>query len=133
MKLTASHSNIGQKGFTLLEAMFAVIIFAGAMVAIMDLTTQGLRGARKLQMDHPSPSIVAADYYARDELEEGTESGEFGDAFPDASWDAEVIEEVEGYYSVSILVRERIGNTRSEQPMTIFLFRPETGRSRSLR
>jgi len=131
MKFPARQSR--EAGFTLLEAMFAVIIFAGAMVVIFDLTTQGLRGARMLQMDHPSPSIIAADFYARSELEEGSDSGDFGDAFPNSSWTAEVIEEAPGLYVVDIFVTEHFGNTRSEQTMSIKLFRPETGRSRGLR
>lgn len=120
-------------GFTLLEVMFAMAIFSIAVFSILGLSTRSLRTARSLQKTFADPASIAAEYAAQEELEEGGDSGDFGAAYPNASWES-IVTEIEGedggrtgLYQVDIRVHERVGNKSVASDMTIVLYRPQSG------
>jgi len=122
-----------RSGFTLLEVMFAVAIFSVAVFSILELSTRSLKTARSLQKTFADPAAIAAEYAAQEELEEGGDSGNFGDAYPNASWES-IVTEIEGddgertgLYQVDIRVFERVGRKSVATDMTIVLYRPQSG------
>jgi general secretion pathway protein I len=117
-----------RRGFTLLEVMIALAMFFLAAFSILALVSQNLRAARSLQTSHVTAATLAADLSLTNRLEEGVESGEFGELFPGYSW-VRAITEVSsnGLFSVDFAV---IKDGREDSKMTILLFRPESARRR---
>lgn len=79
-----------QRAFTLLEVMIAMTIFLLAVFAILGVVAQNLRIARGLSMGEVDVGTVAAEIVTTTNLSEGSISGDFGDAYPGASWMAEL-------------------------------------------
>jgi len=71
-------------GFTLLEVMFAVIVFCTATFSILALVSQSLDEARRLQRPMVDTSMVASVLSLTNRLTEGTESGDLGDMLGDS-------------------------------------------------
>ena len=121
------------EAFTLMEVMFAMAIFFVAIFAILELSTRSLKIAESLQRSHADPAMIAAEFAAQAELEDGSDSGDFGDAYPNASWEATVEELLDGegnptaLYDVRIFVRERVGRRAVVTGLQIWLFRPQQG------
>lgn len=120
--------------FTLMEVMFAMAIFFVAIFAILELSTRSLKIAESLQRSFADPATIAAEYAAHAELEEGSDSGNFGEINPDASWESIVTELTDestgtptGLYQVDIRVHERVGRSRVSTDLSIVLFRPPQG------
>jgi prepilin-type N-terminal cleavage/methylation domain-containing protein len=67
--------------FTLVEVMMAVAIFLMCMFAILSLVSQNLRAARSLTVQRPHAGMLAGQLALTNMLEEGVESGNFGDLF----------------------------------------------------
>lgn len=122
-----------QSAFTLLEVMFAMLIFSVAIFSILELSTRSLNIARSLQNTSADPAMIAAEYAAQEELEEGGDSGTFGDVYPNANWESIVTEimgedgEGTGLFQVDIRVHERVGGRSVATDMTVVLFRPPSG------
>lgn len=81
----------GRVGFTLVEVMMAVAIFVMCMFAILSLVSQNLKAARLLTLQTPHAGVLAAQLSLTNKLEEGVESGDFGDLYPGYEWKREVI------------------------------------------
>ncbi len=79
-----------QAAFTLLEVMIALSIFFVAVFAILSLVTTNLNIARGLTLGEVEVGSVAAEIAQTNALEEGSISGDFGDAYPGAYWNADV-------------------------------------------
>ncbi len=129
-KKSARQSNAA---FTLLEVMFAMAIFSVAIFSILELSTRSLKTAQSLQRQFAEPAMIAAEYAAQTELEEGGDSGDFGDAYPGATWES-IVEEVlddtgqgTGLYNVQIFVRQNTGRGVAVSGLEILLFRPQGG------
>lgn len=74
--------------FTLIEVMIATGIFFVATFAILALVSQSLKSARMLNQNAPTPGMVAAEQLSlTNQLEEGVDSGDFGDLYPDYTWE----------------------------------------------
>lgn len=121
--------------FTLMEVMFAMAIFSVAIFAILELSTRSLKIAESLQRSFADPAMIAAEYSTQVELEEGSDSGDFGDIYPNANWESIVTEVTDefsgnpnGLYQIDIRVFERVGRSRVATDLTIVLFRPSQGR-----
>jgi prepilin-type N-terminal cleavage/methylation domain-containing protein len=79
-------SPVFMRAFTLLEVMIAMAIFFVAMFAILQLVGQNLRAARVLNQNFPDAGLLAAQLSLTNRLEEGTETGDFGNDFPGFTW-----------------------------------------------
>ena len=86
----APSRRIGSAAFTLIEVMIAMGIFFVATFAILSLVAQNLRIARGLHLGEVDIGTVAAEIMVTTNLSEGTLSGDFGDAYSGATWNAEV-------------------------------------------
>jgi hypothetical protein len=105
--------------FTLLEVMIAVAVFFMATFAVLALVAQNLRTARMLQVSGPSFGTVAADLALTNRIEEGAESGDFGELYPDVSWVRDVhLVHTNGLYQADIVIIERRGDRVAGAPVT---------------
>ena len=113
--------------FTLLEVMIAVAIFVVAVFAILDLVSQNLRYVRNLQKPQIDIGALAAEITLTNSLEEGVESGDFGDLYPNATWSREIFEAgSNGLFGVDFTVVERGDGKDVETRLSILLYRPNS-------
>ena len=124
-----------QVAFTLLEVVIALAIFFIAVFAILDLTSQCLRSARSLRNTTVTATSLAAELCMTNRLEEGFESGDFGDLYPGHTWARDIylapLSPTNGLYQVDFVVFNNSGRkSQVESKMTILLYRPETGNVR---
>ena len=118
-----------RQGFTLLEVMVAMLLFFLAVFAILDATNQSLRAARSLQINLPDASILAADLFLTNRLEEGEISGDFGELYPDFNWTRRVYErETNGLYQVDFILVGSVAGRLHTTTNSLLVWRPESSR-----
>jgi Tfp pilus assembly protein PilV len=121
---------VSQGAFSLLEVMIAMAIFFIAIFAILELTSQNLAAARRLQKIEVDITMLASQLSLTNRLEEGFESGDFGDIRPDVIWSRTITEvSSNGLFQVDFTMHEPTGNAKSpliERNMSILLFRPDS-------
>jgi hypothetical protein len=112
-------------GFTLLEVMIACFVFFTVAFSVLQLTTQSLAAAKSLRKRVLDPGMVAAELSITNRLEEGTVSGDFGDIYPDYSWEYTVQEvESNGLFQVEFVVLPRHGGREEPTRMSALFYRP---------
>lgn len=112
------------RAFSLLEVMIAMAIFFMALFAILALVSQNLRAARSLNQMGPTAGMVAAELSMTNKLYEGSESGDFGELYPDYSWTRDtLLYGTNGLFEVNIAV---IKGNDVHSSLTLLLFRPES-------
>jgi hypothetical protein len=114
----------GEIAFSLLEVMIAVGLFFMVAFTILALVSQNLRTARALQFSRSPIGSLAAQtmLIATNGLEEGMESGDFENIFPEHRWEREVREfRTNGLMEVHLSV-SRQGKAQPEAEMTILVF-----------
>jgi hypothetical protein len=113
--------------------MIAMAIFFMAVFAILELTARNIRAARSLRQIPISASSLASELCLTNVLEEGTESGDFGDFYPGASWTRNVVlVGTNGLFEVDFLVHSPPGVYPDESAMNILLFRPDSPAGRGI-
>jgi hypothetical protein len=106
--------------------MIAGGIFFVAIFAILAMVSSVLSNARSLRRVELDAGMVAAQLSITNKLTEGTQSGDFGNLYPDYSWEADEYEvATNGLWQVDIIVRRR-GLAKPADVMSIWLFRPES-------
>ena len=123
MRITGPHP---ARAFSLLEVMIASAIFFMVLFAILSLVSQGLRMARSLRSSGPTPGMVAAELINTNRMEEGSESGDFGEIYPEHTWTRDLYEaSSNGLMRADILVTREIGGKETApQTMSILIFNP---------
>ena len=117
-------SRHSRTAFTLLEVMIACGIFFMCIFAILAMVSSVLRNARGLRRIDLDAGMVAAQVCKTNRLYEGTESGDFGNLFPDCSWETDTYEAgTNGLWQVDIVVRRR-GLQQPLDSMSILVFSP---------
>jgi len=112
--------------FSLLEVMIACFIFFMAVFAILAMVSSVLRNARSLRRFDLDAGMVAAQIANTNKLYEASESGDFGNLYPDYSWDSDRYEVgTNGLFQVDIIVRRR-GLQKPVDVMSVWLYRPES-------
>lgn len=115
------------RAFSLLEVMIAMAIFFMAIFAILELTSQNLRLARSLQQTQVSPASVAAEYFLTNLVEEGSESGDFGNTFPGYTWTRHVsMVSTDGLFQVEITIAQQVDLNTRESTLSYLLYRPDS-------
>jgi len=109
-----------------MEVMIAAGIFFMAIFTILALVSNTLRNARALRQIDVDAGMVAAQLYKTNKLTEGIDSGDFGDLYPDFSWqtDSEQIES-NGLWQVDIVVRRR-GLHNPVDVMSVWVYTPDS-------
>lgn len=123
------------RAFTLLEVAIASAVLAVALFAILTLCITNLRTARALGRVHVDPSSVAALLSLTNRLEEGVDSGDFGDINPGYTWTRRISEfdfgnggVSNGLFLVEIEVNGGSGTNPDRSTMQLLLYRPDSTR-----
>lgn len=115
------------RAFTLMEVMIAIGLFCVAIFAILELTSRSLRAARGLQHTLVDASSLAAELSLTNKLEEGSESGDFGDRYPNCSWDRTItLISTNGLFQVDFIVSQAVESRVVASTMSILLYRPDS-------
>jgi len=86
--------------------------------------SQCLRQAGALRQVRTPVGSLAAQTVLTNQLEEGIETGDFDDIFPDHRWTREIAEAgTNGLYEVYLTVT-RSGKSKPDGELTLYLFRP---------
>ena len=110
--------------FTLLEVMIACGIFFIAVFAILALVSNTLRNVRILRHVEVDAGMAAADLFKTNLVFEGSETGDFGDAYPEYSWERIYTPaESNGLWQVDIKIMRR-GAHQPVDTMSLLLFSP---------
>lgn len=110
--------------FTLIEVMVATAVLAISLASILLIVSTGIRTARLLERVHVDASSVAAEHSLTNRLEEGTESGDFGDVHPGYGWERTITEAgTNGLFRVDYAVH---GGGGAESRLSLLLFRPQS-------
>jgi hypothetical protein len=110
----------------LLEVMIATAIFFTATFAILGVVATTLRNARALQKIEVDAGMLAAQLSLTNRLYEGSESGDFGDLYPDYTWDQENTLITNGLWRVDFVVHRRVGRQPVDTAMSILVFSPDS-------
>jgi hypothetical protein len=118
-----------RRAFTLLEVMFAVILFCTASFAILALISTSLRGARALQRPMVDAGELAGQLSQTNSLIEGEESGDLsellGKGYEGYTWTYDIREvQTNKLFQVDFIVQNDFGDKPVVSKMSILLFRP---------
>ncbi|MBM3821418.1 MAG: prepilin-type N-terminal cleavage/methylation domain-containing protein [Verrucomicrobia bacterium] len=117
----------GQEAFTLIEVMIAIAIFFIAVFSILELTSRCLRQARALQQENVDIGSLASELVLTNRLEEGMESGNFGDMHRDYTWSRTTrMIATNGLFQVDLSVFWVQEKKPVETRMSFWLYRPES-------
>jgi len=121
------HGRRRSSGFSLAEVMVAVGIFFMAIFAILSLTSGSLRNVRRLRRLQVDAGMVAAQLLIKtNRFSEGSQSGDFGDVYPDYRWEYECTQvETNGLMQFDISVFRR-GVHQPVDQMSILRYSPDS-------
>lgn len=114
--------------FNLLEVMIAMAIFFMCYISIAELLNSNLRAARSLNVTPIDFTEVVYDMIITNQLEEITESGDFGDNYPGWSWTRDTYEaSTNGLFQVDVEVfHPGAFGGRDSTRMSLWLYRPDS-------
>ena len=121
----------GTVAFTLLEVVIASAVLAIALFAILNLCTISLRTARSLGRVHVDASSLAAMLTMTNRLEEGVETGDFGQLHPGYSWRRSInqyLDITNGLYLVEFEVAGVSAGREDHSQLKLLLFKPDSVR-----
>ncbi len=115
--------------FTLLEVVIASAVLAICLFSILNLCTISLRTARSLGRVHVDASSLAARLTMTNRLEEGVETGDFGQSHPGYSWRRSISPyNTNGLYLVEFEVAGMSAGREDHSQLTLLLYRPDSVR-----
>ena len=115
----------GTRAFSLIEVMIAVAIFFMASFVILALVSSGLRTARMLRTTRPNAGMLAAEMTLTNQLEEGSESGDFGKMYREYTWEKDTAEAgTNGLWQVDFKIYRRGQRSVPDSTMSILIFSP---------
>lgn len=131
MKTSIARTPALHRAFTLIEVMFAIVIFCTATFVILGLISNSLANARRLQRPMVDPGVVAA-WLSQTNLVEGTYHVNLGELLGDAyngyhcTYDIEEVQ-TNKLFQVDFIVQD---DSFSDKPvvskMSILLFSPNS-------
>ncbi len=122
MNLRPSSPGRTTDAFTLIEVMVASAVLVISLASILLIVSNGIRTARILDRVHVDASSAAAELSLTNRLEEGSDSGDFGDLHPGYVWSRQISEAgTNGLFRVDFVVS---GGNEAESKLSILLFRP---------
>ena len=133
--MRSTSADESSRAFTLLEVAIASAVLAIALFAILNLCATSLRTARSLGRVHVDASSLAAQLSLTNRIEEGVDSGDFGELHPGYSWIKRTSEfnfgngpVSNGLYLVEIEVTGGSGPQPDRSAMQFLLYRPDSTR-----
>lgn len=122
------HGRLAPGAFTLIEVMIACGIFFMATFAILGLVTTTLRNARALQRGDVDAGMAASQIYQMlktNRVAELSGKGDFGEAYPDYSYQYEAQQyQSNGLLQVDIVVNRR-DLKKPFDALTIWVYNPD--------
>jgi Tfp pilus assembly protein PilV len=119
------------RAFTLLEVTIAMALFFMAVFAILSLVAGTLKNARALQETGVDASMLAAELSLTNKLSEDSDSGDFGDAYPNYTWSREIQEVgTNGLFEVDFTVHHAFGKRGADSKMSVLFWRPDSQANR---
>ena len=110
----------------MIEVMIAVTIFFVAMFSILGVLSAGLHAAAILRNNGPNAGMAVASLTITNQLEEGSEAGNFGEVYPDYTYNLTKREiATNGLFQIDVTVMHG-GDFYSS--MSILLFKKELTR-----
>lgn len=114
------------QAFSLLEVILAMGIFFMSIFVILELTNNSLHGAYLLKNTAPDPRSLLGDLILTNSLEEISESGDFGDLYPDYRWERIVTQAIDsenanGLFRVD--VRVYLANSDWSSDLVMLLYK----------
>jgi len=101
------------------------LLFAITFV-LLQITSTNLRIAKALQRTTVDASSLAAEISLTNQLVEGSDSGDFGDLYPDHEWRRDItLVGTNGLFEVRFEVYQR-GQRDPQSELVILLFRPDS-------
>jgi Tfp pilus assembly protein PilV len=122
-----SRGGASRAAFTLMEVMIAVAIFFMAMFTILGVLSSALRGASMLRSNGPTAGMRASELTLTNKLEEGSDSGTFGDIpiYDGYRWTSETREvATNGLFQVDFAVYNPKGDLDST--LSVLFYRPDS-------
>jgi len=124
---TVQRGHQGVAAFTLVEVLVASGILTMGLAGILLICSNGLRTARVLDRVHVDAGSLATMLSLTNQLEEGRDSGTFGDENPGYRWTSEIVEAgTNGLFQADFFVFSAADAKGSESRLSIFLFRPSS-------
>lgn len=114
--------------FTLIEVMIASGILFICLFAMLGVLANALRNARALQRHNVDAGMLAAELSLTNKLEEGSDSGDFGDTYPDYRWTRQIYEVASnGLFEVDYSVFDNHSTSdKPESQTSVLFFRPDS-------
>lgn len=113
------------RAFTLIEVILATAILFMCMFAILGVLASGIHAASILKKSGPTAGMVAAEMTMSNKLEEGFDSGTFGDIYPNYSWQRQIaVYATNGLFQVDISV---FHDGDAVSSLSMLLYRPDSG------
>jgi hypothetical protein len=117
--------------------LIAMALFFVAVVAILELVSLSLRGARSLQISTPHAGMVAAELSLKltstNKVDLGSYSGDFGELYPDSRYEYEILEvpwATNTLRQIHITVYQRIEHRETtNSTLDLFLFLPNASQT----
>jgi hypothetical protein len=101
-------------------------LFFGITFVLLEITATNLKIARALQRTTVDAASLAAEASLTNQLEEGTESGDFGDLHPGYEWRRETtLVGTNGLFELRFEVFHS-RQTKPESELVILLYRPDS-------
>ena len=111
--------------FTLIEVMIAVAIFFMAMFTILGVLSASLHAASILRNNGPTAGMVAAQLSPTNKLEDGSDSGDFGEIYKGYHWSTQTREAAtNGLFLVDFVVYRPDG--KPDSMMSALFYRPDS-------
>ncbi len=115
-----------RRGFTLLEVVLAMGMLFAFVFILLQITATNLKVARSLRRTTVDASSLAAEVSLTNRLEEGMDSGDFGDLFPGYSWSRETtMVGTNGLFELRFEVY-RAREPKPESELVVLLYRPDS-------
>lgn len=125
MKISPRRSAADSVAFTLVEVMVAVTIFFMAMFALLGVLSSGIHAAALLRTSGPTAGMAAGTLALTNIIDEGADSGTFGEIYPGYKWRSLATEvATNGLFQVDFAVTDPNGNDISF--LTVLLYRPDS-------
>jgi len=113
-------------GFTLLEVTLAMALLFSVTFVLLQITATNVKIAKILQRTTITASSLAAELSLTNRLEEGAESGDFGDLYPGHTWNREIaMVGTNGLFECRFEVYNG-RNTKPESELVTLFFRPDS-------
>ena len=132
MKTQTVRAQTTRRAFTLLEVMFAMVVFCTAMFVILAMVSNLLTNARRLQQrSMVDAGVVAAELSQTNQLVEGVYTKNLGDLLGDAyngyscTYDIEEAQ-TNKLFRVDFIIQGVSGDKPVVSKMSILLFRPNS-------